>query len=127
MKIAADEEARKEILDLVVNYRIDESKLPDLQRPILQLKYVPDEEFYRKLAIAAENKFILEAIPLRTIRPEIARDSEPEPTEKDEVVLVTNKHTQAGRLRDAAIEIQKTKDPESVIDRHLQTIASSNG
>lgn len=119
---AINAEERKEVLKFMETEPID-SKLPeDIRSPILQIKFTPDKDFYNKMQkIAEERGFILDEHSL----PDMSRidlSKLVKTASTDEIVAATEKHTSPGKVRDAAIEIQRTRDPAGVIDKYLTII-----
>lgn len=123
-KTANNEEERKKVLEFVESYE-QVPELPEtIRKPILRLRYISDEKFHEKLQELAEDKMILD---LTVDRVQLTGSLnlgklEDKPEDVDDIVVATHKHTNPGRVRDAAIEIQRTQDPEGVIDKHVREI-----
>ena len=121
---ATNDEQREAVLEQIKDYELDESLPEDIRKPILRLRYFANEEFLKDLIEAAEDKVILDLTVNRVQLTAHINTSafEDKPTGVDDIGLATNKHTSPGRVRDAATEIQRTKDPEGVIEKHMQAI-----
>ena len=118
------EEAEKLILE-IDGSKPDETLPTGLRSPILKLRYMPDEGYYSRIVRICEDRgWLLLADPIRTSHGQINLGALTKPAaDADEIEVATHKHTSPGRIREASVEIQRSKDPEGVIERHLQEIA----
>ena len=121
---ATDAEQRQKILTEVREYQFDETLPEEIRRPILRLRYIAEEKFHEELTVAAEDRMILDLTADRIqLTGKLNLGAlEDRPEDVDDVVVATHKHTSPGRVREAALEVQRMKDPEGVVDKHIQEL-----
>lgn len=123
MTVTCKEEAAT-LLQMLKDYVPREGLNPELAAPIVRLKYMPSEEWYPAIVQLCEQRgFNLMADPFQVSLGQINLGAfEKKDSDADEIDIATKKHTSPGKVRDAATEIQRTKDPEGVLDKYLQEI-----
>lgn len=117
------EKQKQKVLQIVAETKLDESLPEDIRKPIWRLRFQADDRFYSDLVRAAEGKIILDLmidrVPKTLTGVETVDDKE---EQVDDIAVATTKHTSPGRVRDAAIEIQRTRNVDGVIEKNLMEI-----
>lgn len=115
-------EEKEKALQIVRSYEKQEDLPSEITRPILRLRYTADPSFYEKIVEESRNKFHLD-LTVERLRKDKPKE-EPDEDQKediDEVAAATEKHTDPGLVRDAALQIQYANDP-AVIDTYVSRI-----
>jgi DNA repair exonuclease SbcCD nuclease subunit len=123
----SDAKQQADALAKIEAFTPDETLPEDIRKPVFRIRYAEDAKFYERLALAAEGKVILDLTVDRANRSGSINfgSLEESPKDVDDVVVATHKHTSPGRVREAAVEIQRSKDPEGVIERHVNELLAA--
>jgi DNA repair exonuclease SbcCD nuclease subunit len=124
MKVMSQLE-RDEALPRIAQLKADDSR-GSLRRPILRIEYMADPMFHGQLMrLVEQNGIIIDPVAHAPMTGELVLGAfEKVEDQSDEIQVASVKHTNPGMLRDAVIEIQKTKDPAGVLSKYLDKLAA---
>jgi len=122
---AMSQQEREEALPRIAQLKADDSR-GILRRPILRIEYVADPMFHSQLTrLVEQNGIIIDPVVHAPVTGELILGSfEKVEDQSDEIQVASVKHTNPGMLRDAVIEIQKTKDPAGTLSKYLDKLAA---
>jgi DNA repair exonuclease SbcCD nuclease subunit len=115
----------EEVLPKIAQLKADDSR-GILRRPILRIEYVAESVFHGQLArLVEQNGIIIDPVVHAPMTGELVLGAfEKVEDQSDEIKVASVKHTNPGMIRDAVIEIQKTKDPAGTLSKYLDEIAA---